>query len=148
VNIAQPSHHGLITNIGESPFSEGFGGIEGVIKGKGELFDFMKAMDQEPIYLPASHNIASCRSPPSVVCADVIVANHALPTELIEAKPIISFRCANGSVVESHLPGICSSESVPMALAIGKYFGLSGTKNAWREFAPMYQLIIVHNSSE
>ena len=37
---AQPTH-GLITNIGKAHL-EGFGGIEGVKKGKGELFDFIK----------------------------------------------------------------------------------------------------------
>ncbi len=33
--------HGLITNIGKAHL-EGFGGVEGVKKGKGELFDFLK----------------------------------------------------------------------------------------------------------
>ncbi|MFZ9718430.1 MAG: UDP-N-acetylmuramoyl-tripeptide--D-alanyl-D-alanine ligase, partial [Chitinophagaceae bacterium] len=33
--------HGLITNIGKAHL-EGFGGIEGVKKGKGELFDFIR----------------------------------------------------------------------------------------------------------
>lgn len=37
--IARPSH-GLITNIGKAHL-EGFGGIEGVKKGKGELFDYL-----------------------------------------------------------------------------------------------------------
>ncbi len=38
--IAQPTH-GLITNIGRAHL-EGFGGAEGVRKGKGELFDFLE----------------------------------------------------------------------------------------------------------
>ena len=37
---AQPTH-GLITNCGKAHL-EGFGGIEGVKKGKGELFDFLR----------------------------------------------------------------------------------------------------------
>ncbi len=37
---AQPTH-GLITNCGKAHL-EGFGGIEGVRKGKGELFDFLR----------------------------------------------------------------------------------------------------------
>ena len=37
--IAKPTH-GIITNIGKAHL-EGFGGIEGVKKGKGELFDFL-----------------------------------------------------------------------------------------------------------
>jgi len=36
--IAQPSH-GLITNVGKAHL-EGFGGVEGVKKGKGELYDY------------------------------------------------------------------------------------------------------------
>src|SRR6202000_628151 len=40
-SISQPTH-GLITNVGKAHL-EGFGGVEGVKKGKGELYDFMKA---------------------------------------------------------------------------------------------------------
>jgi UDP-N-acetylmuramoyl-tripeptide--D-alanyl-D-alanine ligase len=39
--ISQPTH-GLITNVGKAHL-EGFGGVEGVKKGKGELYDFLKA---------------------------------------------------------------------------------------------------------
>ena len=39
--ISQPSH-GLITNVGKAHL-EGFGGVEGVKKGKGELYDYLKA---------------------------------------------------------------------------------------------------------
>src|SRR3569833_99865 len=38
-SISQPSH-GMITNVGKAHL-EGFGGVEGVKKGKGELYDFL-----------------------------------------------------------------------------------------------------------
>src|SRR6185503_14751783 len=38
---ARPTH-GLITNVGKAHL-EGFGGYEGVKKGKGELFDYLRA---------------------------------------------------------------------------------------------------------
>lgn len=41
--IAMPDH-GLITNCGKAHI-EGFGGIEGVRKGKGELYDYLRATD-------------------------------------------------------------------------------------------------------
>jgi UDP-N-acetylmuramoyl-tripeptide--D-alanyl-D-alanine ligase len=41
--IALPTH-GIITNCGKAHI-EGFGGIEGVRKGKGELYDFLRAND-------------------------------------------------------------------------------------------------------
>src|SRR5205085_7841357 len=40
--IAFPTH-GLITNCGKAHL-EGFGGIEGVRKGKGELFDYLRTL--------------------------------------------------------------------------------------------------------
>jgi UDP-N-acetylmuramoyl-tripeptide--D-alanyl-D-alanine ligase len=39
-SISQPTH-GIITNIGKAHL-EGFGGLEGVIKGKGELYEFLQ----------------------------------------------------------------------------------------------------------
>jgi UDP-N-acetylmuramoyl-tripeptide--D-alanyl-D-alanine ligase len=41
--IAQPTH-GIISNVGKAHL-EGFGGMEGVKKGKGELYDFIRAHD-------------------------------------------------------------------------------------------------------
>lgn len=43
---ARPTH-GLITNIGHA-HTEGFGGIEGVLRGKSELFDFIRKTDGVP----------------------------------------------------------------------------------------------------
>jgi len=39
--IAMPTH-GIITNSGKAHI-EGFGGLEGVRKGKGELYDYIRA---------------------------------------------------------------------------------------------------------
>jgi UDP-N-acetylmuramoyl-tripeptide--D-alanyl-D-alanine ligase len=39
--IAEPTH-GLITNVGKAHI-EGFGGVEGIRKGKGELFDYLRS---------------------------------------------------------------------------------------------------------
>ena len=41
-SIAQPTH-GLITNVGKAHL-EGFGGVEGVKKGKGELYDYLRGV--------------------------------------------------------------------------------------------------------
>lgn len=40
--------HGLITNAGKAHL-EGFGGVEGVRKGKGELFDYLRAYGGQPL---------------------------------------------------------------------------------------------------
>jgi UDP-N-acetylmuramoyl-tripeptide--D-alanyl-D-alanine ligase len=56
--------HGLITNIGRAHL-EGFGGPEGVKKGKGELFDYLRAHNgtafinsDDPVLLELSHGLS------------------------------------------------------------------------------------------
>jgi UDP-N-acetylmuramoyl-tripeptide--D-alanyl-D-alanine ligase len=55
----------------------------------------------------------------------VVLANSAMPTTLLEAKPYIRFSCADGTVVQAHLPGIYNFENIQMAIAVGKFFNLS-----------------------
>lgn len=49
--IVEPDF-GMITNIGKAHL-EGFGGIEGVRKGKGELFDFLRSKPDHVVFLNA-----------------------------------------------------------------------------------------------
>jgi UDP-N-acetylmuramoyl-tripeptide--D-alanyl-D-alanine ligase len=121
VDIAQPTHS-LITNIGKAHL-EGFGGETGVIKGKGELFDFVSAHGGI-VFLPKEKNIVHQMSEERQI-KDVVLANSAMPTHLLEAKPYIRFTCADKTAVQSHLPGIYNFENIQMAIAVGKHFGLS-----------------------
>lgn len=121
VDIAQPTHS-LITNIGKAHL-EGFGGESGVIKGKGELFDYVSAHGGI-VFLPKEKNIVHQMSAERQI-AEVVLANAAMPTDLLEAKPYIRFSCADETVVQSHLPGIYNFENIQMAIAVGKHFGLS-----------------------
>lgn len=121
VEIAQPSH-GLITNIGKAHL-EGFGGIEGVIKGKGELFDYLQS-HQGCVFLPANaepiQRMAAQRQ-----FGKVIQANEALPCHLVSASPFVVYEDAHGQVVHTQLPGVYNFENMQMAIAVGKEFGLS-----------------------
>ncbi|MFD3395007.1 UDP-N-acetylmuramoyl-tripeptide--D-alanyl-D-alanine ligase [Aquirufa sp. OSTEICH-129V] len=121
VDIAQPTHS-LITNIGKAHL-EGFGGESGVIKGKGELFDYVSAHGGI-VFLPKEKNIVHQMSEERQI-TEVVLANSAMPTDLLEAKPYIRFSCADKTVVQSHLPGIYNFENIQMAIAVGKHFGLS-----------------------
>lgn len=121
VDIAQPTHS-LITNIGKAHL-EGFGGESGVIKGKGELFDFVSAHGGI-VFLPKEKNIVHQMSEERQI-TEVVLANAAMPTNLLEAKPYIRFKCADETIVQSHLPGIYNFENIQMAIAVGKHFGLS-----------------------
>lgn len=121
VNIAQPTH-GLITNIGKAHL-EGFGGIEGIKKGKGELFDFL-AQHEGTVFLPYDKNVVHDMHAERVF-KSTIIANEALYTELVEAKPTVVYQTKDGLQVRSHLPGIYNFENIQMALAVGKHFGLT-----------------------
>jgi len=121
VEIAQPTHS-LITNVGKAHL-EGFGGEAGVRKGKGELFDYV-AKYGGTVFLPKDRNVVHemCQERGISKC---IIANEEMPTTIVEAKPTITFSCADGSIVKSHLPGIYNFENIQMAIAVGKSFGLS-----------------------
>ena len=53
--IAEPTY-GLITNIGRAHL-EGFGGLDGVKKGKGELFDYLRLKDSAKAFVNANHEV-------------------------------------------------------------------------------------------
>ncbi|CCH55912.1 UDP-N-acetylmuramoylalanyl-D-glutamyl-2, 6-diaminopimelate/ D-alanyl-D-alanyl ligase [Fibrisoma limi BUZ 3] len=120
-SIAQPTH-GLITNVGKAHL-EGFGGIEGVRKGKGELFDFLAASGgtvfvnaQDPTLMDMFYQRSF---------ADVVLYRQDnLPT-LIQETPVVIYRDADNHEITTHLPGRYNFENMAAALAIGRAFGVT-----------------------
>lgn len=146
-SIAQPTH-GLLTNVGKAHL-EGFGGIEGVRKGKGELYDYLAqhgrtvfinsrdkilmAMYRERLKALRSETVfAEVVFYPAVDLAAVDAANK--PIELLQESPVVVYRDANGHKITTHLPGRYNFENMLAALAIGDYFGIS-TEDANRAVA-------------
>ncbi|RIV27146.1 UDP-N-acetylmuramoyl-tripeptide--D-alanyl-D-alanine ligase [Fibrisoma montanum] len=120
-SIAQPTH-GLITNVGKAHL-EGFGGVEGVRKGKGELFDYLAASGgtvfinaQDPVLMDMFHE----RTFANVV----LYRQDNLPT-LIEETPVVIYRDADNHEITTHLPGRYNFENMAAALAIGRAFGVT-----------------------
>ena len=117
--IAEPTH-GLITNIGHAHI-EGFGGFEGVIRGKSELYQFLidhkgivfissqnellanmgKRFDA-PYYYPAKGDYYHCR--------------------FIDASPFVTLETADGKRIQTQLIGSYNFENIAASLCIGKYF--------------------------
>jgi UDP-N-acetylmuramoyl-tripeptide--D-alanyl-D-alanine ligase len=123
--IAMPTH-GLITNIGPVHL-EGFGGIAGVMLGKGELYDYLSknhgqafvnskdfrllAMSQRlknPIYYPQIDDTYTC--------------------SLIQATPYVIYQDCHGQTVPTRLLGKHQFYNVAAALCIGYYFGIAADK--------------------
>ncbi len=132
-SIAQPTH-GLITNVGKAHL-EGFGGIEGVRKGKGELYDYL-AQNAKTVFINSRdktltamyrERLKTLRSETSFAEAIFYPAVEASgeAVELIEESPVVIFRDETGRTVTTHLPGRYNFENMLAALAIGDYFGVS-----------------------
>lgn len=137
-SIAQPTH-GLITNVGKAHL-DGFGGLTGVRKGKGELYDYLIAqgktvfINSRDKVLMAMYRERLKTTRPETVFAEVIfypavdtaaLDSPAKPMELIQESPVVVFRDADGRDITTHLPGRYNFENMLAALAIGDYFGVS-----------------------
>ncbi|GAB3023815.1 UDP-N-acetylmuramoyl-tripeptide--D-alanyl-D-alanine ligase [Spirosoma pulveris] len=132
-SIALPTH-GLITNIGKAHL-EGFGGIEGVRKGKGELYDYL-AQNAKTVFINSRdktltamyrERLKSIRS--ETTFAEAIFYPAANPDEapitLISESPVVVYKDVTGHEITTHLPGRYNFDNMLAALAIGDYFGVS-----------------------
>ncbi|KAA6440638.1 UDP-N-acetylmuramoyl-tripeptide--D-alanyl-D-alanine ligase [Dyadobacter flavalbus] len=122
--IAQPTH-GLITNIGKAHL-EGFGGIEGIKKGKGELFDFL-SKKKGIVFANVKNDavmemISKRRAFGEIVfyCSE----NSPVNPVLVQETPFVIFS-NYGKTVTTHLPGNYNFDNICAALAVGKHFEIS-----------------------
>lgn len=126
--IAQPTH-GLITNVGMAHL-DGFGGFEGVKKGKAELY----------AYLKANHGYAFiCRNNPYLLeMSETAGLNkviyygseerNAVSGKLKHTDPLIEFEwSAKDTVFEAraNLTGTYNFENIMAAICIGNFFELT-----------------------
>ncbi len=142
-SIAQPTH-GLITNVGKAHL-EGFGGIDGVRKGKGELYDYLvqnaktvfinsrdktlMAMYRERLKALRSETtfakVIFYPAEDSAAVDTTAVDSTGESVKLIQEAPVVVFRDSAGRELTTHLPGRYNFENMLAALAIGDYFDVS-----------------------
>lgn len=101
--IAEPNY-GILTNIGRSHM-EGFGGVEGIRLGKGELFDYL-AQNGGRAFVPKEDEVLSAMAS----------ERENLATEL--------FSRSIGEGYHSHLVGEYNRANIAATVAIGSYFGV------------------------
>lgn len=126
VHIAEPDY-GIITNVGKAHL-QGFGSFEGVIRTKGELYDFLRAKGGAAIFIqnenPYLNGIAE-----GLTCVRYgQTAGLYVSGELISCSPFLSFRWTAEGVsheVNTHLIGSYNLDNMLAAAAIGRYFGVS-----------------------
>ncbi|NMH29667.1 UDP-N-acetylmuramoyl-tripeptide--D-alanyl-D-alanine ligase [Flavobacterium silvaticum] len=118
--IAEPDF-GYITNFGKAHL-EGFGGVEGVIKGKSELYDYLRTKDKL-VFVNSDDSIQMEKSNGMHRCTFGKSADSEVKINSVVADPYVSVYWEKGEV-DSNLIGLYNATNVGAAIAIGNFFGL------------------------
>ena len=133
-NIAQPDF-GLITNFGKAHL-EGFGSLEGVVKAKSELFDYLKTTNglifanaDDPkimVQLKGQDPITYGTETTARVSATLLTENDAIRIEVDQQE------------IQTQLSGAYNGYNALAAYAIGRHFGVSpqNAKRALESYIP------------
>ncbi|MEI7735296.1 MAG: UDP-N-acetylmuramoyl-tripeptide--D-alanyl-D-alanine ligase [Ferruginibacter sp.] len=121
--------HGLITNCGKAHL-EGFGGTEGVKKGKGELFDYLRAHNgtafimQDYDYLQEMsagiNTVHTYGTKDAELCGNITDSTELLSVSITKGSTI--------STINTQLVGDYNLPNVLAAVALGKYFNVPDEK--------------------
>jgi UDP-N-acetylmuramoyl-tripeptide--D-alanyl-D-alanine ligase len=131
--------HGIITNCGKAHL-EGFGGVEGVRKGKGELFDYLRAHQGSAfVYNDYDYLRQMSQGIENIITygtADAIVTGRSLPTNTFLTVEVTSE--AETATIKTQLVGDYNLPNVLCAVAVGKHFGVPVKKivTALESYAP------------
>lgn len=118
-DLAEPDF-GYITNFGKAHL-EGFGGFEGVVKGKSEMYHFLQNNNKkvfvnldDAIQLEKSNFISRYSFSTIASTADVFISN-------LKANPFVCL-AFNNKNIQSQLVGIYNATNIIAAITIGHYF--------------------------
>jgi len=129
--IAQPTH-GMITNIGMAHL-DGFGGFEGVKKGKAELFAFIKAnkgiafINRDNPYITETSGILS---PENTVWYGT-AGDNSVNGRLVASDPVIALEWSvkgQSYQTNTNLTGAYNFENILAAICIADFFGVSASQ--------------------
>lgn len=137
-NICKPDF-GLITNIGKAHL-EGFGGIEGVKKGKSELYTYLSTTNKM-IFIDESNQVLVDLLPTS---SNLIPYNSETITKNYSSEEgLLTFEYKDYKI-KTHLTGSYNLKNVSCAIAVAEHFNLEMDNIA----KGISQYIPVNNRSE
>lgn len=134
----QPTH-GLITNCGKAHL-EGFGGVEGVKKGKGELFDYLRKTNGTAFVMwdyPYFHSMTE-----GLENLVLYGTDHGFVTGQTEkSEPFLEVKITSDSTIgtiHSNLVGDYNLPNILAATAVGSYFSVNPSliKDAIENYSP------------
>lgn len=111
---AQPTH-GLITNIGHA-HTETFGGIEGVLRGKSELFDYLRRTNGIPFI--------NVRDPRLAQMTQRFPSPEHFPASDVLASPSTEYLglSVGDATVGTNLTGSYNFDNAAAAVSVGRHF--------------------------
>ena len=133
--LATPDY-GYITNFGKAHL-EGFGGVEGVIKGKSEMYQYLSQNEklvfinlEDPIQVEKSASLKTYTFGVNKLKADLNITT-------VKANPFVEITYSE-TVIKSHLIGLYNANNINAAICIGRYFGVANNdiKEALESYIP------------
>lgn len=126
VQIAEPDY-GLITNVGKAHLL-GFGSFEGVIKTKGELYDFLREKGNTTIFIQNENSYLNAIAH-GLHCVRYGQASDLFVSgKLLSCSPFLAFEWmseGNTYPVQTHLIGAYNLDNALASVAVGKYFDVA-----------------------
>ena len=136
VEIVLPDF-GIITNVGKAHLL-GFGSFEGVIRTKGELYDFLRAIEGTVfINNENPHLLGISKGLKLVKYGQTETDGLLVKGQLVECNPFLKFEW-NGGVVQTRLIGSYNLDNALAAACIGTYFEVPSNDicDALAEYTP------------
>lgn len=125
VSVALPNY-GLITNVGRAHLM-GFGSFEGVMKAKGELYDYIQRTADKAFVNVDNEYLRQMASerPDLITIPYGLEYEQAKVLSVTGDHPYLRLELASGLRVDTSLVGSYNSANVMAAIAVGKEFGVS-----------------------
>lgn len=141
VDIAEPDY-GIITNVGKAHL-EGFGSFEGVIRTKGELYDYLRQKGDATVFIQQENHYLT----------DIAEGLNLIPYghndssyvngNVTSCSPLLAFQWRKGKEeiyhqVQTQLIGEYNLDNALAAVTIGLFFGVEPDKidKALEEYVP------------
>jgi UDP-N-acetylmuramoyl-tripeptide--D-alanyl-D-alanine ligase len=133
--IAQPDF-GYITNFGKAHL-EGFGGVDGVIKGKSEMYTYLKS-NHKTVFVNLDDEIQNSKTKDfNRITFSQHYKNATIYIDQITANPLVKITTL-GTTINSNLIGVYNANNINAAITIGYHFGVSNQdiKEAIENYIP------------
>jgi UDP-N-acetylmuramoyl-tripeptide--D-alanyl-D-alanine ligase len=122
--LAKPDF-GYITNFGKAHL-EGFGGVEGVIKGKSEMYNYLLS-NKKKVFVNFDDPIQEEKTKEiERITFSQINNTCTIFIKKTTANPLVNVKYKN-TVINSRLIGLYNANNINAAITIGSYFGINDT---------------------